>query len=219
MKGRNAEFFLPVALRVGGRECVVVGGGRVAARKVRLLQQAGAKVKVVAESVAPAIAALGVRIVEEAVRREHLQGAFLVVAASDNPSVNRQVAEWAEADGRLVNVVDAPALCSFIFPAVLRRGRLTVAVSTGGASPALAARVRDRLADLLPPQYATYVDILAELRREALQKVREPRRRRRLLQQLAEERWWQMIREGKLEEARAAMADLLETAAAEQESD
>jgi siroheme synthase-like protein len=99
-----------------------------------------------------------------------LEGAFLVIAATDNPDVNASV--WAEAEQRgcLVNVVDDPAHSNFILPAVVQRADLSVAISTGGSSPALARRLRERIEDLIGPEYGVLTSLLAELRPELMQK-------------------------------------------------
>jgi precorrin-2 dehydrogenase/sirohydrochlorin ferrochelatase len=157
-----------VGLRLDGRDCVVVGGGAVAAGKIRGLLTAGARVTVIAPALAPELAALVARtgLVHRArdYRRGDLAGAFLAIAATDDSCVQQAVAAEAEITGVLVNVVDVPALCSFIVPAILTRGPLTVAVGSGGASPALAQRVRDEVGRWLGAEYGVLAVILGRLR-------------------------------------------------------
>jgi precorrin-2 dehydrogenase/sirohydrochlorin ferrochelatase len=151
---------------------VVVGGGDVAARKVAGLMEVGAQITVISPALVPELLLLEaterVAVINRAYRDGDLVAAFLVVAATDDPSVNQAVAHEAEQRGCLVNVVDDPMLSNFIVPAVMRRGELTVAISTGGASPALARRLREQLEVLIGPEYAVLADLLAELRPELL---------------------------------------------------
>lgn len=157
----------PVMLDVAGRRCLVVGGGAVAAGKVDGLLQAGADVTVVAPEVDAAIERLGVRVERRAYVAGEVAGYRLAVTATDDPAVNRQVYEEGDAAGVWVNSADDPANCSFTLPAVIREGPITVAVGTGGRSPALATWLRDRLAEEVGPEHVMLLELLAE-RREAL---------------------------------------------------
>src|SRR5688572_26450056 len=125
-------------LDLEGRSCLVVGGGQVALEKVRGLLECGARVTAVAPRVTEELLELDVELVRRGYRDSDLVGRFLVVAATSTTSVNRRVHAEAETRSLPCNVVDVPELCSFILPAVLRRDPIAVAVSTGGASPALA---------------------------------------------------------------------------------
>jgi uroporphyrin-III C-methyltransferase/precorrin-2 dehydrogenase/sirohydrochlorin ferrochelatase len=146
--------YLPIFLKLEDRLAVLVGGGTVAARKLDLLRRAGARVRIVAPALADEIAKLAatgrIEYRPREFRTEDLDGAELVIAATDRPSVNRAVAEAARARHLPVNVVDAPDLCSFIMPAIIDRGRVVAAVSTGGASPVLARLIRARIEQALP---------------------------------------------------------------------
>lgn len=157
----------PVNLVVEGRRCLVVGGGRIAARKVQGLLACGAEVHVVAPRIDAAVRALPVSCEERPYRRGEVAGYRLVIAATDDHDVNAAVYEDGEAAGVWVNAADDPRSCSFTLPSVVRRGALTVAVSTGGRTPALAAWLRSRLEVELGPEYEVLVDLLAA-EREAL---------------------------------------------------
>jgi siroheme synthase-like protein len=133
-------------LDLEGRRCLVVGGGRVALEKALALLACGAEVTVVAPQVADELAAQPVEVLAREYQVRDLDGRFLVVAATDDAAVNGAVSSDADRRNLLCNVADVPELCSFILPAVHRRGPITVAVSTGGASPALAQWLRDRFA-------------------------------------------------------------------------
>ena len=155
----------PVNLVLAGRSCLVVGGGPVAARKVEGLLAAGAQVHVVATSVGPDVRArTGATWEERAYRPGEASGYRLVVVATDDGEVNRQVADDAEKAGVWVNAADDPASCSFMLPSIVRRGPITLAVSTGGRSPALARWLRARLSDELGPEYEVLAELLADER-------------------------------------------------------
>jgi siroheme synthase-like protein len=159
----------PVGLIVQGRRCLVVGGGRVAAGKVRQLVACGAMVHVIAPDVDGSITAdAHVAVERRPYERGDVAGHRLVITATNDPAVNRAVHDDAEAAGIWVNSADDPANCTFTLPAVSRRGPLTVAVSTGGRSPALAAWLRRRFDDELGPEYEVLADLLAS-ERAALQ--------------------------------------------------
>ena len=146
------------------RSVLVVGAGRVAHEKVRGLLDCGAAVTVVAPHVATEVEALPVELLRRAYRRSDLDGRYLVVAATSDPAVNTRVFADAEARALLCNVVDVPELCSFILPALHREDPITVAVSTGGASPVLAQRLRDEIARVVRPEHAALAVRLRDLR-------------------------------------------------------
>ena len=159
----------PVNLLLSGRRCVVVGGGRVAARKIEGLLDAGAVVQVIAPTIDPSIVAFGdegrhVSCDQRAYRSGDLDGAWLVVTAADDPAVNRQVFEDGERAGVWVNSADDPANCSVTLPALIRQGSLLVTFSTGGHSPAVASWLRRRFTDEFGPEYVVLVDMLASER-------------------------------------------------------
>ena len=154
----------PVTLVVDGLACLVVGGGAVAARKAAGLVGCGARVHVVAPAVSHEVRALDLTWEERPYRRGDVAGYRLAVAATGDAGVDRAVFEDGEAAGVWVNSADDPAHCRFMLPAVLRRGPLAVAVSTGGASPALASWLRSRLAADIGDEYGVLADLLADER-------------------------------------------------------
>jgi siroheme synthase-like protein len=158
----------PVNLLVRGRVVVVVGAGRIAARKIEPLLDLGAVVHVVAPQVSDEVrswAAAGrLTLAERAFEPADVDGAWLALTATDDPAVNAAVHEAAEAARVWVNSADDPANCSFTLMSVVRRSDLVVAIGTGGRSPALAAHVRRRLAEEFGPEYETLLDLLAEAR-------------------------------------------------------
>ena len=157
----------PVNLVVSGRRCVVIGGGPVAARKAEGLSAAGADVVVVAPEISDPVRSLpGVTVLEREYVSGDLDGAWLVVAATDDPEVNRRVHADGQAAKVWVNAADDPPACSFTLPAVVRRGPVVVAVSTSGYSPALAAWIREKVAEQLGPEVALLAEWLSEAREE-----------------------------------------------------
>ena len=158
----------PIFLDLRDRPVVVVGGGPVAERKIDALLEAGARVTVIATDVTPAIeewAQAGrVHVERRPYRPGDLGGARLAYAATGDADANRLARQDADAGGVWLNVADEPALCDFFTPAVARRGDLTVAISTNGASPALAARLRAKLQRDLGPEFAELLGQLAALR-------------------------------------------------------
>lgn len=164
-----SAFLYPVTLDLEGRPCLVVGGGVIAERKVRGLLEAGARVTVVSPALSPGLVALAADARFRWRPREYAggdtAGFFLVMVATDDGTVNGAVAAEARAGGALVNCADDPDRCDFILPALLRRGPLTVAVSTGGASPTMARLVREELDGLLCADYAELTQVVAEVRR------------------------------------------------------
>jgi siroheme synthase-like protein len=170
--------FYMACLDLEGRRCLVVGGGTVALEKVRGLLDCGARVKVVTPQIRDELRSLDVELVRREYRTSDLEGSFLVVAATSITSLNRRVHRDAEARSLLCNVVDVPDLCSFILPAVVRRDPIAVAVTTGGASPALAQRIRDDIAKLVGPEHAELAQRLRELRPWAKDNLRSYEERR-----------------------------------------
>jgi len=151
-------------LDLGGRNCLVVGGGKVGHEKVAGLLACGARVTVVAPEVSDEVAALPVELVCREYRTSDLDGRRLVIAATSDEQVNRRVFDDAEARNLFCNVADVPELCSFILPAVHRQGPIVVAVSTGGASPALAQMLRDRFASQVGEEHESLAVELRSLR-------------------------------------------------------
>ncbi|MCF6291316.1 MAG: bifunctional precorrin-2 dehydrogenase/sirohydrochlorin ferrochelatase [Desulfobacterales bacterium] len=160
--------YYPVSLDLEGRRCLVIGGGRVAARKIRGIIACGARVTVVSPGLTPELAAMAAA--GDLVWRQRsygegdLAGFFLVIAATDDQQVQEQVHEEAGRLGVLLNVADVPRYCNFILPATVRRGDLSVSISTGGKSPALARALRLELEKYLGDEYGLLVEILGELR-------------------------------------------------------
>ena len=206
----------PVSLiGLAQRQVVVVGGGAVAARKVATLLEADARVTVISPDLTSELEALveagRIAALNRPSREGDLAAAFLVIAATDDAEVNRAV--WREADRRgcLINVVDDLAHSNFIVPAVVRRGELTLAVSTGGDSPALARRLREQLEAEIGPEYGELVALLGELRPDLLARFAPGRARLAAALRLVDSDLLDVIRAEGVEAARRYAWKLVET--------
>jgi precorrin-2 dehydrogenase / sirohydrochlorin ferrochelatase len=181
--------YIPIFFDVTGRPCVVIGGGEVAARKVESLLEAGARVTVVSPRLSPTIQAAVARGLVTHIARDYapgdIRGCVLVYAATDDPKLHRELAAEARALGIPINVADVPELCSFIAPAVVKRGALQIAISTGGASPAFAARIRRELEDRFGAEYSLTLDLMRAARRRLHADEIAPVERMRRLTDLA----------------------------------
>ena len=205
--------YYPLFLSIADRTAVVVGGGAVAARRVRLLVECGAHVRVISPSFSAEFDSLtgrpGLTLIQRPYRADDLQGAILALASTDDAVVNQRVAQDARLGGVLVNVVDQPALCDFIVPSLVRRGDLTVAISTGGASPALAKRLREELEQTIGPEYEEFLKLLKETRRRVQEEERDPERRRAIFEGLVASDLLERLRRGDRAGATARIEALL----------
>jgi len=154
----------PVALGVEDMACLVVGAGPVAARKAASLLECGARVTVIAPEVCSKVEELNVTCIRRRYERGDAANYRLVVTATGQPEVDRAVFRDAEDAGVLVNAADDPEACRFLLPSVLRRGPVSIAVSTGGTSPYLAVWLRRRIGELVGPEFAAVAALLAEAR-------------------------------------------------------
>jgi precorrin-2 dehydrogenase/sirohydrochlorin ferrochelatase len=184
---------LPITVNLDGRLGVVVGGGTVGQHKADALLAAGGRVHLISLDAAPPQCPPGLTWITEPYRREHLAGAALVIAAA-TAEINRVVVADARGLGLWVCSATEPEAGDFALPAVMRRGRLTISVSTGGAAPALARRIAGQLEVHFDDTFADWLDLLAELRPVVLARIADPVRRRQLLESWCEPRWRERLR-------------------------
>lgn len=149
--------YYPIFLKIQGKNCVVIGGGKVAERKVRGLLEHGASILVISPSLSPGLKRLAkkgqIRAEARGYQAGDLDSAFIAIAATDDPRINLKVAQEAKEKGVLANIADEQwRLSDFILPSTLRRREFAIAVSTGGANPALARRIREELENLFPQE-------------------------------------------------------------------
>ena len=205
--------FYPINLNISNRRCLVVGGGAVAARKIEALLFSEALVRVVSPEVCRKISAFAKSGQIEWVRREYrdsdLEGVFLVFAVTNQPIVQDQITMQAKKSGVLLNSADRPDQCDFQVPAKIRRGDLLIAVSTGGASPALSTQIKHRLYLEFGPEYGVLVDLLANIRRQVVGSPWESETNRELFQRILEQPLQEMIREERWDELQVSLETIL----------
>jgi len=190
------HVYYPVYLDLKGRKAVVIGGGKVAERKILSLLKAGAAVTVISPEITKRIAKEKlkgtIRHIQRGYRKGDLKNAFLAIAATDSVNINKKIFEDASC---LINVVDSPSLCNFIVPSVMKRGPLTIAISTSGISPALSRSIRKELEKLYGPEFAVYLKLLDKIRKRAIKEITDKKNRSQFLKSLASEEILTMLRE------------------------
>ena len=204
--------YLPVSLRLTAQPCLVVGGGLVALRKAALLSRAGARLKVVAPVIAEGFGELSnTQMVTRAYDAGDVEGARLVVAATNDAKLNAQIAAEATDRGVLVNVVDDPEHCTFVMPSIVDRSPMLVAISTAGAAPVLARMVRGDIEALLPPGLGLVSELLSRHRVAVKAALPELGARRRFMEALLSGVVVELAYAGDVAEAEAELLRLLAT--------
>ncbi|SLM64334.1 MULTISPECIES: siroheme synthase CysG [Dickeya] len=202
--------YLPIFADLRQRTVLVVGGGEVASRKIALLQRAGASVRVAAHTLSDVLAiqyqAKALEWVAHEFTPELLDDVFLVIAATDDAALNTQVFTEANRRQRLVNVVDDQPLCSFIFPSLIDRSPLVVAVSSGGQAPVLARLLREKLEALLPARLGMMAEIAGQWRARIKQRLTSVTERRRFWERAFGGRFASLVAAGQLTQAEQALA-------------
>lgn len=215
-------MFYPVYLNLKGKRVVVIGGGEVAERKVASLLDTGASVTVVSPDVTARLASLVNAGLIEWHQRPYLEGdcraAVLVLSAADDSVVNEAVWNEARSLGVFVNTADDPARCDFIMPAVVRRGDLAVAISTGGTSPALAARLRRKLSRIIGPEYARLANLLARVRPEILRRVDTVEDRKTLNYRILDSDVLSLLRDNNVSGAEHRLREIIEDFACQEKA-
>jgi len=176
------KFYYPMFVDLSGKRAVLVGGGTVASRKAGTLLDAGAELTVISPKLCPSLTKEvergTIHHISRCYREGDLEGAWLVVAATDDPEVQRQVYEESQWRRIFCFVVAQPSLCTFIVPSMVRRGPLTIAISTGGGSPALAKMLRREMEVEYPEYYGKYVELLGYIRDRIVHSESDPDRRK-----------------------------------------
>lgn len=205
--------YYPIFLNLTEQKVLVIGGGKVAERKVRSLLKCHARVQVISPDLTVGLEkvarAKGIRCRKRRFVPSDLDGFRLVICATDDPAINRSAYDHAKQKGIFCNVVDAPDLCNFIVPSVIRRGDLTVAVSTGGSSPALARKVREEVGLLLGPEYREFLALLRKVRPLIQHEIPDKGRRTRIYRELVDTGAQKMLRLGRRREAREEISKVL----------
>lgn len=198
------DRFYPINLNLKNKKVLVVGGGKVAERKIGSLLECGAKVYVVSYEITPVIDELVINhqiiFVQRGYAPIDLEDAFLVICATDNEEVNQKVARDCFERNILVNVVDDPPKCNFFVPSVLRRGSLAIAISTEGKSPLMAKRIRRQLETQFGPEYGIFLELMGELRERIIKTFPEPETKKKIFSYLLDSDILDLLREEKYEE-------------------
>lgn len=207
-------------LNLENKYCVVVGGGKIATRKIASLIAAKAKITVISIDVSNEIsrwANEGLINVEKRGFQEHdVKDAFLVIAATNHSAVNLQVYNAIHSN-QLINIVDHPELCSFIVPTVLNRGKLSIAISTSGCSPSLAQKIKAELQEIYDVEYESYLEFLDECRKQIKLTVKEHDKRTLLYKDLLDPIYLSLTREEKIAERNRRFADYIRNKGGEHE--
>ena len=205
----------PIFLDINKRSCLVVGGGQVALRKIRLMRKAGAKITVVSPEIDPEIIQeFGEEIQHKARRFEapDIEGHRLITAATNDANVNAQVSRLAQQANIPVNVVDQPELCSFITPSIIDRSPVSIAISTGGAAPVLARVLRSKLEAYIPARYGELAKALKNKRDEIKQRFSDSNSRRRFWENIVQGPVAEQILAGRVEQAEQAIQESIDNA-------
>lgn len=201
--------YFPFFVKLSQKPCLVIGAGNCAARKIELLLRADAKITVIAREISPLVAQFkNITLIQKEVEAHDLDGFKFVISATDNPQTNQFVSDCAKEREILVNVVDNPPLCDFIFPAIVDRTPLTIAVSSGGASPVLARFLRAKIETLIPPTYGTLAQLAEKFRENVKQKISRSAQRRIFWENVLQGRIAELVFSGQNE---AAENELLQT--------
>ncbi len=197
MNGYEMRYY-PVSLDIQNRKCLVVGGGSVSTRKVMTLLECGAIVTVVSPDVAGELLELAEKKMIELKKRPYepsdIDGIFLVIGATDNEKLNRQINKDAERQNKLCNIADRPEACNFILPSIVNRGNLVIAISTSGKSPAFAKKMRQDLEKEFGEEYDEFLQLMGAIRKKALSEKHEPEAHKHLFEQLINRGLIDMIR-------------------------
>lgn len=203
----------PVNLKIEQRLCAVVGGGKVAERKVESLLEAGAKVTVISPALTDPLAKLAADGQIACRRKEYsrgeVSGFFLVVCAASDSAINQLAAAEAKKTGALVNVADAPDDCDFIIPSKIVRGDLLITVSTGGKSPAFSRRLREELEASYGEEYGLYLELISRLREEMKERLPTTKDREGFWRKALDSEVLNLLSKGKLKEAEAMIKNAI----------
>jgi precorrin-2 dehydrogenase/sirohydrochlorin ferrochelatase len=205
------EVYYPAFLNLKDKKTVVIGGGKVAERKILSLLKAGSDVKVISPYLTKRLEKEKLRGRIEHIPRQYRKGDLksvsLVIAATDSGVINERISKDAPC---LVNVVDTPLLCNFIVPSIVNRGLLTIAVSTTGVSPGLSRSIRKELEKLYGPEFANYLKSVKVIRTKALKLIQDKKKRGELLKAIASEKIINILREKGFKETKKVVDELFE---------
>ena len=209
--------YYPINLNLENKQCLVIGAGVVAERKIKRLLEYGVNVTVVSPNFSRGINMLAkknrIRLIQRRVNLKDIRGKFLVISAAGERRVNSLVSKYCKESNILVNVVDSPSECNFILPSVVKRGNLTISISTEGISPALAKKIRQDLGEKFGTEYEKLLKIMKKIRPEALKKIKDDKKRKVFFEKAVKANVLNLLKENKQKEAKKRIERLLENAA------
>jgi precorrin-2 dehydrogenase/sirohydrochlorin ferrochelatase len=211
-KIQNSKRCYPVNLDIRNRKCLVVGGGAVATRKVKTLSDFDAVVTVVSPQFSEELMRMAnneIVLKKRPYRTSDLEGKFLVIGATDDKAINRQVNADAEKQNMLCNIADQPHLCNFILPAIVNRGDLLIAISTSGQSPAFAKKLRKELESQFGEEYGLLLNLMGAIRTKLLSAAHEPEAHKPLFEKLLDAGLLAMIKEKRYDDIDALLYEVL----------
>lgn len=205
--------YYPVNLDIRRRRCLVVGGGKVGARKVATLLACGAQVTVVSPEVAKQLLTLSdqglIDLQCRPYRATDLAGMFLVIGATGDEQLNARIKTDAENAGILCNIADRPEACNFILPSIVRQGDLTIAISTSGKSPAFAKKLRKDLQQQFGPEYALFLQLMGAIRSRLLSHEHQPEAHKKIFERLIAGNLLSLVKDRRIQEIDAVLSEVL----------
>ncbi|OGW92649.1 MAG: hypothetical protein A3G36_01430 [Omnitrophica bacterium RIFCSPLOWO2_12_FULL_45_13] len=208
--------YYSINLVLKNKKCVVIGAGNVAERKARRLVECAARVSVISPAITPGLKAMAqngrIILKNRNFNLSDLNGAYLVIAATTDRSVNAAVSSYCRRKNILVNVADSPEECSFILPSIIRRGDLTISISTGGSSPALSKKIRKDLEKMFGAEYAALLRIMKKIRPQARKKIKDPRSRKAFFKKTLQPETMNLLKQNKGRQVMRKLKDILDNA-------
>jgi len=205
--------YYPVHLDINNRKVLVVGGGGVGTRKVRTLLACGARVTVVSLEASRQLNDLAtsgeIKLEERSYQSNDLSGMFLVIGATNDEELNRQISSDADRLNTLCNIADRPEVCNFILPSIVHRDDLVITISTSGKSPALAKKLRKALENQFGEEYGQLLRLMGAIRKKLLRQAHEPEAHKPLFEQLLNSDLLGMLQENKIDDINALLFDIL----------
>ena len=208
--------YYPINLVLKNKKCAVIGAGNVAERKVRRLLECGAHVTVISPAITPGLKNMAQRgkiiLKNRKVNLRDLDGAYLVIAATTDRSINSAVSSYCRKNNILINVVDSHEECGFILPSIIRRGALTISISTDGISPTLARSIRIDLGRKFGKEYAEFLSLMKALRPRAQNRIKDSRSRKAFFQKAVRSDAMELLKRNHKDQAKRALERILEDA-------
>jgi precorrin-2 dehydrogenase / sirohydrochlorin ferrochelatase len=182
------QLHYPLFLNITGKPCIVMGGGKIAERKVAMLLKFNAKVKLISPKITVALSKLSksgrIEVVEREYKDGDLDGASLVFAATNRKEINIKIKKEAEMKGILVNVVDDPVLCDFIVPSIVKKDPIVIAISTSGVLPSLSRKLKEEISEYITGDYIKYAHIIGKFRKLLIETVKDRKKRGEIMAEI-----------------------------------